>query len=140
MLDHGSWQGELWLERDEGTIYTHQNHFLIRDDAGAPTHAAAIITDITKSKEAEAAIRESQTLMRTIIDAIPDWIIVKDKMHRYILVNQSFADSRQLSVDSFIGKTDLEIGFETPQVIDDPDMSIEDFQLLNTAVMASGEN
>lgn len=139
MLEHGSWQGELWLERDEGTIYTHQNHFLIRDDAGAPTHAAAIITDITKSKEAEAAIRESQTLMRTIIDAIPDWIIVKDKMHRYILVNQSFADSRQLSVDSFIGKTDLEIGFETPQVIDDPDMSIEDFSALNTAVMASGK-
>jgi len=54
--------------------------------------------------------RQSQDLLRTVIDATPDWILVRDREHRYQLVNRAYAQALHLTPQDFIGKTDAEAG------------------------------
>ncbi|MHA4843083.1 response regulator [Flavitalea antarctica] len=68
-----------------------------------------------KKSEAEreqllAEVRQSEELLRTVINSTPDWIYIKDLGHRYLLVNQAYADSMHMSTQEFVGKNDLEIG------------------------------
>ncbi len=80
--------------------------------------------DITERQEAIATVQANEALMRTIIDSTPDWIFVKDTDHRYRLVNQAYADAMNLSLDEFIGKNDIEIGFPEEIVKGNPEKSI----------------
>jgi PAS domain S-box-containing protein len=112
LLEQDSWQGELYLGDAENRIFTYENYFLLRDDAGNPTHAAAVVTDITERKETEEAIRANQSLMQAIINTIPDMIAVKDLNHRYVMVNTSFADSVNMAAEEIIGKNEIEIGYD----------------------------
>ncbi len=45
------------------------------------------IRDITERKQAQVALAEEHNLLRTLIDAIPDVIFVKDRDHRVLLRN-----------------------------------------------------
>ncbi len=84
--------------------------------------------DITKQKEAEAALQEAnrlleqriqartaelqeeRNLLRTVIDAIPDYIYVKDRQHRMKLNNAAHIQSVGAGNGAeMIGKTDLEL-------------------------------
>ena len=68
-----------------------------------------------KKSEAEreqllAEVRQSEELLRTVINSTPDWIYIKDLGHRYLLVNQAYGDSLHMAPQDFVGKNDLEIG------------------------------
>lgn len=132
VLSEGSWQGEMRLGDPVNPTITYENHFLLRDAEGNPTHAAAVVSDITDQKEAEYSIRANETLMRTIIDATPDWIVVKDLDYRFLLVNESYARFKQLPVDEIIGKNDIEIG-------EDEDTARNQFWPEDDAIIQSGE-
>lgn len=47
------------------------------------------IRDITERKRAQMALAEERNLLRTLIDAIPDVVFVKDRDHRVLLRNQA---------------------------------------------------
>jgi len=121
VVEQGQWQGNLRILNEDTEVPTFESYFLIRDDEGNPTQIAAIISDITEQKETEERIRANQTLMRTIIDNISDWIILKSLDHRFLLVNQSFADAKHLSIDEIIGKNDIEIGENKDTVMGNPE-------------------
>ncbi len=83
--------------------------------------------DITERKQNEAALRRSEQLMRTIIDATPDWIFIKDREHRYRLVNKGYADALHIAPEAFIGKNDLDLGFPEELVKGNPEKGIRGF-------------
>jgi len=56
------------------------------DDGGA----VITLTDITKRKKAEEALRESEARFRAVMDHSPAAIILKDQDGRYLLVNQTW--------------------------------------------------
>ncbi len=102
--------------------------------------------DITarKAYEAErerllAEAQQSEQLLRSIIDATPDWIFVKDQQHRYRLVNRGYATALHLAHDDFIGKDDVEIGFPEDLVKGNPEKGIRGFWADDRQVMDSGE-
>ena len=82
---------------------------------------------------------ESQALLRSIIDATPDWIFVKDQEHRYRLANQGYANALHLNPGDFIGKNDLELGFPEELVKGNPEKGIRGFWTDDRLVMDSGE-
>jgi len=47
--------------------------------------------------------RESYELLRSVIDATPDWVFVKDLQHRLMVVNRSFAAAQGLRPEDMIG-------------------------------------
>lgn len=100
----------------------------VRSAAGTVTAALVNATDITASKQAEAALHEAnrlleqrigertaeleeeRSLLRTVIDAIPDFIYVKDCQHRMLLNNLAHTElAGMTSAAELIGKTDLDL-------------------------------
>jgi PAS domain S-box-containing protein len=63
------------------------------------------IIDITAKRRAEEALRESQALLRSVIDAVPATISVKDLQGRYVLVNNAFAEFHDKPAVWFNGRT-----------------------------------
>jgi PAS domain S-box-containing protein len=87
----------------------------------------AFARDITERESLLSEMQQSQKLLRTVIDATPDWIYIKDRDHRYQLVNQGFAEAMNLDPEEFIGKNDLELGFPEEIVKGNPEKGIRGF-------------
>ncbi|MEG3863102.1 PAS domain S-box protein [Microcoleus sp. herbarium12] len=69
-------------------------------------------------RETLAAAESSQNLLRTVIDATPDCIFVKDRNFRYTLVNAGFAAAFGKTQAEIIGKDDGEIGISVDRIFD----------------------
>ncbi len=83
--------------------------------------------------------KESQELTRNVIDSTDDWIFVKDRNHRYQLVNQGYANALHISAEAFIGKDDLELGFPEELVKGNPEKGIRGFWADDQLVLDSGK-
>lgn len=92
-----------------------------------------------QTRTALAEVQQSQALMRSIIDATPDWIFIKDQEHRYRLANRGYATDLHMEPEDFIGKNDLELGFPEELVKGDPEKGIRGFWTDDRLVMDSGE-
>ncbi len=69
------------------------------------------IRDITARKRAEAALRESRQMLRTVLDTIPVRVFWKDRQSRYLGANRAFAQDHGLDNASLLlGKTDADLG------------------------------
>lgn len=96
--------------------------------------------NITKLKETYEKLDMEKSLLRTIIDYLPDLIYVKDTQGRYTLVNKTQLESWNLSNDDIIGLTHSELfsanderGLETAELNAIEDMrpifgSIQEYQ------------
>lgn len=82
------------------------------DEQGHPLRMLGTHTDISERKFAEEVVKQAKTLLQTVIDATPDWIFIKDKQHRFVLINQSFASSQGLKPAEMIGKPDTDFWSE----------------------------
>jgi PAS domain S-box-containing protein len=87
-----------------------------------------------------AEMKQSEQLLRTVINSTPDWIYIKDLGHRYLLVNQAFGDSMHLAPQEFVGKNDLEIGFPDEIVNGDPLKGIRGFWSDDREVINTGKS
>jgi PAS domain S-box-containing protein len=103
--------------------------------------------NITERKKVEAEreqllaeMKQSEQLLRTVINSTPDWIYIKDLGHRYLLVNQAFGDSLHLSPQSFVGKNDIEIGFPEEFVNGDPLKGIRGYWTDDREVITTGKS
>lgn len=94
---------------------------------------------LTEQRRLLAETQQSQQLLRTIIDATPDWIFIKDQEHRYHLVNQGYANSLNMAPEDFVGKNDLELGFPEDIVKGNRAKGIQGFWPDDRQVMDGGE-
>ena len=78
------------------------------DENGAFKGYVGTCLDTTENKQATEAIRESKALLQDVIDSTPDWICVKDREHRFMLVNQQFAKAFKQSPAGMIGRRDTD--------------------------------
>jgi len=72
--------------------------------------------------------QESKDLLDKIVNLSPDWIFVKDKNYRHIMVNEGYASGVGKSVEDIIGKNDIEIGFPKELIFGNPDKGITGFR------------
>jgi PAS domain S-box-containing protein len=86
-------------------------------------------------KNVLAEMETSQQLLRTVIDATPDLIFVKDRDFRYILANVSFAQNMGKTPEQMMGKNDLEIGFSEELVFGNSAKNIRGYRFDDIAVL-----
>lgn len=86
----------------------------LRDKQARTIGTLGVAFDITERKKAEEALYRERNLLRTIIEAIPDEVYVKDRDCRMILANKTALRMCGVhSVDDILGKTDVDL-FKTP--------------------------
>ncbi len=99
-----------YIRKNGEVVWTIMSAGCVRKPDGSVDYLVAAIQDITRRKQAEdSAIRE-RSLLRTLIDNLPDTIYVKDIEGRKVLANPS--DWKLLgcaSEEEALGKTDLEM-------------------------------
>ncbi len=136
------------------TVHRHKNGTLIPVEVciqyikipGQVNCFVGIVRDITERKrieeERERLLKETkkaQQLLRTVLDATPDWIFAKDRSFRYILINKGFADALGQSMDSIVGKDDLELDFPRELVFGEIDKGTRGFRADDQQVLEIGQ-
>lgn len=73
-----------------------------------------VMQDVTEQVQAEQALRQSEARLRTMIDATPDIICVKDGQGRWLIANQANVRIFDLQDIDYQGKTDRELAELVP--------------------------
>jgi PAS domain S-box-containing protein len=128
-----------YLRKDKQVVWVELNVILIRDPEGKPLHFVTVALDVTKQHATAALLEKRVQELNYVMDATPDWIFVKDRDHRFLSVNQSFARALQRSKNEFIGKNDLELGFPEEAVMGDPEKGIQGYWWDDEQVLTTGE-
>ena len=77
-------------------------------------HTISNLIDVTESKKAEEALRNSEAKLRGIVECSSDQIFLLDKNLKFLMVNSSLADVLGRSPEEIIGKSIGEVyGLET---------------------------
>ena len=116
MLSHnGIHRGESWSEKLQ--LVTWEGHMKWVVAAGKPLYKDGKVTrligtlqDITEQIEQQNKTKESEQLLRTLIDSLPLNLYIKDTESRKVLVNKSECDYLGVtSAHELIGKSDFNL-------------------------------
>ncbi|MBA4058391.1 MAG: hypothetical protein C0490_26975, partial [Marivirga sp.] len=78
---------EFTARRKDGTTFEAlMTRIMSTDEDGLPIFISSVI-DITDRKKYEEKVKEERTLLRTLIDNLPDYIYVKDTQSRHLINN-----------------------------------------------------
>lgn len=98
------------VHQGQGALELEMSLAPVNRSSPAVTNLVCIIRDITARKKADMAIAEERNLLRTLIDAIPDFIYVKDRAQRFVLNNVAHARSLGFATPAAVlGKTNAGI-------------------------------
>jgi PAS domain S-box-containing protein len=108
-------EGRSWMESESSarTLKGRRLEVLVREFIPSPQddHPSMIVTvvDFTEYRRLEGKFREEQSIVRAVIDSVPDLIFIKDLRGRFLLANRALADwAGKASADDLIGKTDYD--------------------------------
>ncbi|MEW5803338.1 MAG: PAS domain S-box protein [bacterium] len=93
------------IRRDGSICILRGRAEVFADAAGNPLKIIGFIQDITKLKQAENALRESEKKFRLIVENAQEGIWTIDKEAKVTFVNFRFADMLGYSVDEILGKS-----------------------------------
>ena len=79
------------------------------DDQGEIRGGVAVFQNFTRRKQAEAALRESEALYQSLLDALPLYFIRKDLDSAFTFANQRFCEMIHRPLDDLLGKTDFDL-------------------------------
>lgn len=102
---------EYTMLRKDGSRFTGElNAALIRDAEGQPKAFIATTRDVTRQRQAEKAIRESEETYRSLVLANPDAVTAIDLEARFIYVSDRTVELHGFeSAGELLGKSALEL-------------------------------
>jgi PAS domain S-box-containing protein len=95
----------------------------LHDESGTVIGVVGIAEDITVRKKIEDELRDSQHLLQTVFDTLPQSLSLKDPAGRYVLVNRAFLKRNNVTPEQVYNKT--------PEVL--PRTSSEHARLIQSA-------
>ena len=96
------------LRKDGAAMHVRESAVAVRDADGVPL-LLVMCENVTEHKQAEMALRESEQRLRTLLDAMPDLVRLKDARGRYVMLNRAAREHIGLPMEQIIGKTSHDI-------------------------------
>ena len=129
---NSEWKGDLRQRTREGREVVVTAHKVVhRSPAGERDVMLEALMDVTAQRRAEAALHDSQTLLRTVIETTPGLIFAKDSQGRMLMANNAAL--------GLIGKPWTEVAGRTDkEFLGDPAQG-ENVMMNDREVMASGQ-
>ncbi|MCL5036527.1 MAG: PAS domain S-box protein [Chloroflexi bacterium] len=84
-------------------------HFSISAFSTAAGRFATVFFDITARKKAEENLKRKQEELQIILDSVPAMIFYKNRMNRFILINNALAEATGLPREEIENKTAFEV-------------------------------
>ncbi len=121
--NYRGWETKL-VARDGSTKYVEWSN--ISGELAIPGWSQwGVGVDVTKKKQAQEALRESEQKFRTIFESAGDAIFIKDENLRYVDVNPTTVLMANINKEDFLGKNDVELwGEEISEIIGNSDSSV----------------
>jgi PAS domain S-box-containing protein len=111
LMKTGGWSGEvLSKKKNKETFPTLLSISTVKDRKGKPIAILGINRDITKRKEVERALEESERKFRTIFENVNDMIAYLDKRGKILDMNKKVEDVLGYRRDEVVGKNFAKIG------------------------------
>jgi len=108
---------EYRIVRKNGeTRYIREQAEVVLDEQGKPVKFTGTNQDVTEKKRAELALAESEAVLRTLLEAMPLAVGMKDAEGRWILANPQTLRLFQLEGKAYAGKTDDELSKVIPEL------------------------
>jgi two-component system CheB/CheR fusion protein len=101
--------GDGEVRRRDGSTLTvaYSSSPLVRDGVVAGT--VVTFSDVTERRAAERALRQTNVILRAVIDGTSDAIFVKDHAGRYVMINEAGAKMVGRRIDEIVGNDDTQI-------------------------------
>jgi PAS domain S-box-containing protein len=99
-----------YFDKQGNKLYVLSFKIPLRDEHGTIVGIVGATHNITEQKHAQEALQRERTILRTLIDNIPDAIYIKDENCRKVVAN--LADVRNMGLQSeaeVLGKDDFEL-------------------------------
>lgn len=101
---------EITYKRKDGSTFLGETMGTpILDQAGEVMANVVIIRDISSRREVEKSMWASEKRLRTIMDAVPSLIYVKNAESRFLAANKAVADNLGLPLNQIIGRRQDEL-------------------------------
>ncbi len=97
--------------RKDGTVVPVRVRMTaLHNSSGEPMGIIATVEDLTRSRQAESALRESRLMMQTVLDTMPQAVFWKDTNSVYMGCNRAFAVDAGLSTpEEIVGLADSDL-------------------------------
>lgn len=104
IMAEGQWTGEVDMRDKNGTVLNILlRAYCIKDSHGRIVGLVGTHTDITRQKAAEKALQKSEQLMRAILDANPDPMVMYDREGYPQFINPAFTEVFGWTLDELRG-------------------------------------
>jgi PAS domain S-box-containing protein len=118
----GRWHGEEMIRSRHGKrIPIFQSTFLIGDENRNPFRLASVITDITKRKQAEEALRQAHDKLQAIYDGMVDGLLIADiETKQFVRTNISVCRMLGYSEEELLSMSvmDIHLAADLPAILE----------------------
>ncbi len=109
VAERGVYEHEHRIRMEDGTYRWHLSRAVPVSDGNGSFKWYGTATDIHDIKDADERVRESEQRFSRFMHHFPGLAWIKDRMGRYVYINEAAERAFKRSADEVYGKTDAEI-------------------------------
>jgi PAS domain S-box-containing protein len=98
-----------YVRKDGSVLWARTRVEVIRDPSHSPLYFVSYVQDLSERRATLDLLHDSERTLRSVIDNSPAIISVKDRDHRYKLVNRAFEETFAVTSGAIIGRRDTDI-------------------------------